>query len=239
MKIEPIQGHSAPERVVKQILNNLETGEMKPGNRLPTQEKLSEMFGVGRSSIREATNALAIMGVLEIIQGKGTFIKKNAVKKLQPANIFEDFVESSDLFNLMEIRELLECYTAKKAAEVASEEQFSRLEKAVERLEKCEDDARGFMTEDLKFHIELANSANLPEVAEIIKVIHPVINRKLPVIIDAQRGKYLKNSIESARNIYKYALRGEGRLAMRCMRNHLGSAMDALQKEFNKKIKGL
>ena len=77
MQIKLIRNESAPEGVVRQILNNLETGIMKPGDKLPTQEKLAQRFGVGRSSIREATNALAIMGYLKIIQGKGTFISEN------------------------------------------------------------------------------------------------------------------------------------------------------------------
>ena len=71
-----VRADSAPERVVKQILKNLEAGHMQPGEQLPTQEKLAEIFGVGRSSIREATNALSIMGYLKIIQGKGTFISE-------------------------------------------------------------------------------------------------------------------------------------------------------------------
>ena len=64
MQIEIIRADSAPERVVKQILKNLETGNMKPGEQLPTQEKLAEIFGVGRSSIREATNAMVFIGRL-------------------------------------------------------------------------------------------------------------------------------------------------------------------------------
>jgi GntR family transcriptional regulator, transcriptional repressor for pyruvate dehydrogenase complex len=231
MKIESIKGQSAPERVINQILENLETGQLQPGDRLPTQDKLSEMFGVGRSSIREATNALAIMGVLEITQGKGTYIKENAVDNLNPSNmfIFENFIEGADLFNLMEIREIIECHIAEKAANIASEEQLSILEGIVDRLGACENDARRFMVEDMKFHVELANSAKLPEAGEIIKIIHSVINKKLPVAIDAQKGGYLRGNIESARNTYKYIRRGEGKQAARCLRNHLRTAREPIK----------
>jgi GntR family transcriptional repressor for pyruvate dehydrogenase complex len=232
IEIESIKGQSAPEKVINQILKNLETGLIKPGDRLPTQDKLSEMFGVGRSSIREATNALAIMGILEITQGKGSYIKENAIENLNPSNmfIFENFVEGADLLNLMEIREIIECYIAEKAANVANEKQLSILEDIVDRVGACENDAQRFMIEDMKFHIELANSANLPEAAEIIKIIHSVVNKKRPVAIDAQRGSYLKNNINTAKSTYKYIRLGEGKQAARCLRNHLRAPIATIKK---------
>jgi hypothetical protein len=53
-------------------------GELAPGSRLPAQRDLARMLGVGRSSVREAINALVVMGYLEPLQGKGTFIKDGA-----------------------------------------------------------------------------------------------------------------------------------------------------------------
>ena len=102
MQIELIRADSAPEKVVKQILKNLETGNMQPGEQLPTQEKLAEIFGVGRSSIREATNALAIMGYLKIIQGKGTFISEKLPADSSARVSDKDFLADANLFNLVE-----------------------------------------------------------------------------------------------------------------------------------------
>ena len=71
MIVEQIKSHSAPERVVKQFLKNLETGEMKPGQKLPTQDQLADLFGVSRSSIREAMNALSEQ--ILTLQGNGDY----------------------------------------------------------------------------------------------------------------------------------------------------------------------
>ena len=62
--------------VVEQILDSLKTGEFSPGEKLPSQMNLADMFEVGRSSVREAIKALDAMGYLEVIQGRGTFLKR-------------------------------------------------------------------------------------------------------------------------------------------------------------------
>jgi len=77
MAFETIRKSTAPEMVVEQILKKLQTGELKPGSQLPSQRELAQFLGVGRSSVREATNALAVMGYLEVLQGKGTFIRSD------------------------------------------------------------------------------------------------------------------------------------------------------------------
>jgi GntR family transcriptional repressor for pyruvate dehydrogenase complex len=75
MAFETIRRSSAPEMVAEQIINKIAGGELAPGSRLPAQRDLARMLGVGRSSVREAINALVVMGYLEPLQGKGTFIK--------------------------------------------------------------------------------------------------------------------------------------------------------------------
>jgi GntR family transcriptional repressor for pyruvate dehydrogenase complex len=68
-----IEKSTASRMVVEQILDSLKTGEFSPGEKLPFQMNLADMFEVGRSSVREAVNALDFMGYLEVIQGRGTF----------------------------------------------------------------------------------------------------------------------------------------------------------------------
>ena len=230
MQIELIRNDSAPERVVKQIMKNLETGIMKPGEKLPTQEKLGERFGVGRSSIREATNALAIMGYLKIIQGKGTFISEKLPVDNSLGKSERDFFSDANLFNLVEIREVLECHVVQKAAERADNKQLALLSKAIKNLEKCAIEREKFLTEDLNFHIAIANAANLPEVGKIVEVIHTEINKLLSVVFTTSKPEAVLEAIETAKMVYTFIVSGEGKQAARCMRNHLDASADALKK---------
>lgn len=228
MQIEIIRADSAPERVVKQILRNLETGNMKPGEQLPTQEKLAEFFGVGRSSIREATNALAIMGYLKIIQGKGTFISEKLPADGRPGTTDKDFFGDANLFNLLEIREVLECHVVEKAAARADSKQLALLGKAIKNLEQCAIEREKFLAEDLNFHISIANAANLPEVGRIIRVIHHEINKLLAVVFTTSKPEAVLEAIETAKMVYTFIISGEGKQAARCMRNHLDISRKAL-----------
>ena len=230
MQIKLIRNDSAPEGVVKQILQNLETGIMEPGEKLPTQEKLAERFGVGRSSIREATNALAIMGYLKIIQGKGTFISEKLPVANSPGTSDRGFLGDANLFNLVEIREVLECHVVQKAAERADSKQLAWLGKAIKNLEKCAIEREKFLIEDLNFHIAIANAANLPEVAKIVEVIHTEINKLLSVVFTTSKPQAVLEAIESAKMVYTHIVNGEGKQAARCMRNHLDTSANALKK---------
>ena len=73
MDYKTVKRNSTPELVMKQILESIESGKLKPGDQLPTEQQLIEMFGVGRSTIREATSTLSMLGSLQSIQGKGLF----------------------------------------------------------------------------------------------------------------------------------------------------------------------
>jgi GntR family transcriptional repressor for pyruvate dehydrogenase complex len=235
MQIEPIRADSAPERVVKQILNNLETGHMQPGEKLPTQEKLAQIFGVGRSSIREATNALAIMGYLKIMQGRGTFISEKLPAAGSPRASWQDFFGDANLFNLVEIREVLECHAVEKAAERAGSKQLALLDKAIQNLEKCAIEREIFLVEDLNFHLAIANAANLPEIGRIVEVIHHEVNELLAVVFMTSKPEAVIEAIETAKMVFNFIVSGEGKQAARCMRNHLDTSANALKQAVQSK----
>ena len=62
MKFQAIRRSTTPEMVIGEILKSVKSGQLKPGDKLPPERELTQMFGVGRSSIREAITALALMG---------------------------------------------------------------------------------------------------------------------------------------------------------------------------------
>lgn len=236
MQIELIRSDSAPERVVKQILANLKSGDMKPGDRLPAQEKLAEQFGVGRSSIREAMNALAIMGYVKIVQGKGSFINEPGPAESPPGSSLSGFLEDADPFNLVEIREILECYVVQKAAERGESKQLHRLGDAIGNLRKCAGDREKFLKRDLNFHLAVANAANLPEAGEITRLIHGRINSLPPVAFSTSKTGAVIEAIETAERVYRAILRGDGVQAARHMRNHLDAYAKALKRAVQRAV---
>jgi len=66
-----------PDEIAKLLRNQISNGTLKPGDKLPTEQQLSRMFGVSRPVIREAISRLKYDGVLESFQGRGVFVKTN------------------------------------------------------------------------------------------------------------------------------------------------------------------
>lgn len=238
MKVEQIKSYSAPERVVKQFLRNLETGETKPGQKLPTQEELAKMFGVSRSSIREAMNALSMMGYVEITRGRGSFISKELPSDVYSSAFPKSLFQNANIYHLMEIREVLECYAAEKASLKASEEKIAALAKAVKELEGSRKDLRIFSATDLNFHVALAEAANLPEMRDLLKGIYKIVYDNLPVVFAISKEEKVAKSIDTAKCALDYIIKGEGKQAARCMRDHLSDYNEELKARLLKTVIG-
>ena len=79
MKFKTIQKSSTPEIIINEIVEHVKSGQLKPGDKLPTERDMSQMFGVGRSSIREAIKGLVLSGYLESAQGKAPLSEKTCL----------------------------------------------------------------------------------------------------------------------------------------------------------------
>ena len=108
MPFKAIEKSTASRMVVEQILDSLKTGEFRPGEKLPSQMDLADMFGVGRSSVREAIKALDAMGYMEVIQGKGTFFKKDISSDDITLSALKNVLDSVTFSDLMKARVILE-----------------------------------------------------------------------------------------------------------------------------------
>ena len=226
-----IKIESAPEKIIKQILNDIESGKLKPGDKLPNHQEMANYYGVGRSSIREAINALIVMDLIVAKQGRGTFVKERTVKTEPVESGLHDVFKSANVYNLWEIREVLECYSVKKAAEVISEEHIALLKEAYERLAKSyKEDHLYHLKEDINFHMVIAQAAKNPELGEILKEIHLIVNKKMLVILKTSSTGNIKKAINTAKDIIGFIISGDGLLAERAMRAHLGIAKEAFIK---------
>ena len=72
--MKPIKRVPVVTQVVANMKELIAERDLKPGDKFPTEKEFSHMFGVGRSSIREALRVLQTKGVIEICPGKGAYI---------------------------------------------------------------------------------------------------------------------------------------------------------------------
>ncbi len=230
MAFETIRKSSAPEMVAKQILQKIAGGDLAPGSQLPSQSELARMLGVGRSSVREAINALVVMGYLEPLQGKGTFI--NDVLPATDAGIekLNAAFAAGSIFDLMEARELLECRSAALAAERADAAQVQNLKAAMQKVAATEKDYAIFLDADIQFHAAMADAAGNVVLCELTKlVLEKVVAHHKALKTARLSPAYREVSIRTAARVVEAIEGGDGEAAAGWMAQHLNAIQDELK----------
>ncbi len=133
-----------PERIAARLLSLIAERKLRPGDKLPSERDLAATMQVSRPSLREALRALAMLNIVEIRQGSGTY-----VSSLKPEVLIEhlDFVfalDDSTFAELLEARQMLEPGLAAAAATRATDEELARLRACVSRAAAHVDDPEVF-----------------------------------------------------------------------------------------------
>lgn len=135
------------------------SGHYGPGDRLPTEQELAKMFGVGRSSIREAIKVFQHLGVVESMAAKGTFVQERAHISLE-AITWALLLGNDDIRDIYELREAIESISFRRVAgrlrrhEHAGIETLRRLRAIVDTMYQAAeaDDAEAMAAADYQFH---------------------------------------------------------------------------------------
>ncbi|RLA50536.1 MAG: hypothetical protein DRQ98_12720 [Gammaproteobacteria bacterium] len=220
MKVKKIKKNLTSEMVIKEILKNLKSGDLKPGDKLPTEREMSQMLGVGRSSIREAVKGLVLMGYLEASQGKGTFVRNDvADRTLSYANL-QNVVVADNIFDQMELRKIIECNAVGLAATRASTEDMDRIIQALDQMKACRQDIKKFYAPDFNFHMAIADATHNKMIGEIMRLIVEKAHDQYDKFIPDQLCPP-EQAIQTAEQIVASLKKGEGQNATRYMQAHL------------------
>ena len=80
----PIKASKISDKVYQQIVSLISNGQLKPGDKIPSERELSSELGISRQSIREALNRARVVGLIEVRQGEGSFILSSIRESLKP-----------------------------------------------------------------------------------------------------------------------------------------------------------
>ena len=233
-----VKSNKISEHIVEQIRKAIFEGNLKPGNKLPSEKELQKEFKVSKATLREAMRSLEVLGFLEIQKGVsgGAFVTEVDMKKARDS--FTNFLlfKNLSLSNLSEVRLILEPFVAEKAATSITEEDL----KTLERLNKeCE-----YL---LKNNIPIESRKNEIEYHRIIGSVsgNPILMFILDfvenLLIDTKEilrpGKEFSKRVLSAhKRIYKALLARDPKKAREEMIKHVQEVekdLIALQKERN------
>ena len=153
---EPIELQDPADVIIQQIKELISSGKLKPGDRLPSEQKLEERFGVSRAIIRRALKRLDAYGIVKTIPQSGTYVAGLGVDALAGmfANILE--LEEKDYESLVATRYALEIYAVELAATDISEKGIQELESVHKDFSQQVKQGVTSLDEDLVFHIKIA-----------------------------------------------------------------------------------
>lgn len=163
---DPIHRQKLSELVFERLWQIIESGELAPGDTLPSERSLMERFQVGRPAVREALQMLANQGVITISHGErsrvneltaGTAIGQvDAIAKLLLSS------KPSNLENLKQLRKLLEAGTVRIAAAICTDADVAELRARIERQRSLLGKDQPFIQADIDFHVSLARVTGNP-----------------------------------------------------------------------------
>ena len=114
----------------------IKNGTLKPGDKLLPVHQLAEQFQVGRSAVREALSALRAMGLIEMKQGEGTYVKNFDSSSLTKSLNNRLLMKKEDILNLLEVRKVLEVGAVRVAAAKRTEDNLQNMKHWLDEMAK-------------------------------------------------------------------------------------------------------
>ena len=176
MRKYAIQKKKLYEEVMDQISKLIASGEYKVGDRLPSLQELSEMFEVGKPTLREALSVLASAGVVEIRHGSGIFVHRTGTEEI-PSSVFLGSVERDNLLSWLEFRQAIEGEAARLAAIRREDSDLIQIEEAQDQLEAEINQGRIGAEWDYLFHERIALATHNPIFSQAITTTADILKQ--------------------------------------------------------------
>ena len=229
MRIRPLAAaHKLSRGLFEQLAEQIRSGRLAAGERLPTEQELTRAARVSRTVVREAVAALRAEGLVVTRQGVGAFV--SAMPQQAPFRIDPERMHSlREVLNVMELRLGVEIESAGLAAERASRAQVKAIGAALEAIERAAESGESAIDEDLELHRAIAAATGNPEFERFLQFIgRHLIPRRIVSGLPESMGRraYLVLLQEEHRRIYEAIRAGDPAAARQAMRRHLTRSLE-------------
>jgi len=174
MQMERIERQQLSVQVLDKLRDLVRNGQYPIGSRLPTEPKLMESLGVGRSTIREAVQTLSHMGVLEVRQGSGTYVRA-LPSDTEPLS---STLRRMKIAEVHEARLAIEVEIAYLAAQRRTSDHLARMRDALRRRALASQDSQdktSIADADLDFHLTIAEACGNPILENLYRSFSVVV----------------------------------------------------------------
>lgn len=234
--IQVIQKNSvnASDRVITKIKELINSGVLKPGDRLPAERKMAADFGFGRAQVREALHKLEFYGIIKTLPQSGSVINRLDITALD--GLIKDVLnlQDYDFFSLVETRILLEENAISMCAQRRTKDDLVMIEKAHANFLKYWDSEER-VSYDFAFHRAIAEASHNPVVKAMLLIITPDI---LHVYNKERFCAPSKTVVEEHIAMLDAIREQDAEKVVKLMRQHMQGVLEFAQTKLNTPVSG-
>jgi len=224
LKYKQIKTKKIYEEIADALIESIRTGELLPGEKLDSVQALSENFQVSRSAVREALSALKAIGLIEMKQGEGTYVKQFDPEQLTFCLSPAFLMKQQDIVQLLEVRSIIESGAVKKAALLRTDDDLHRLHEALEQMKRAEAHKEIGEEADLTFHLAIAKASKNHLLAALMNQVSTLLMetmRETRKIVLFSRKASIRQLYKDHERIYQAVMDKQPEEAERAMLTHL------------------
>ncbi|BAX81591.1 FadR/GntR family transcriptional regulator [Labilibaculum antarcticum] len=227
-----IEVESPVDKIIRQIRDLIIAGYLKTGDKLPSERRLSEKFGIGRTHIRNAIKKLEFYGILTANPQSGVIVNGTDMVAMQGliTNVMK--IESPDFFSLVETRCFMEAFSVQQAAVRRTEVDILKLREALANFEEKVINNLPAENEDFIFHLKIAEACHNSVIKTLMLIVLPDIlemYRRENLCAKEEAGKSLKEH----RNILEAIVSRNSNVAKDYMNEHLKDVLEFSKRKLN------
>jgi GntR family transcriptional regulator, transcriptional repressor for pyruvate dehydrogenase complex len=215
--LKPAPRQKLAETVAQQLFEAIR--DLPPGTRVPPERELTKELGVGRSTVREALNGLALMGVVDIRHGQGVFVAERKDED-DSTDALEQALMKGVTREFIEARLVVEVEIARFAAQRRTDNDLQQIAETIEELKR----ALGAPTKRAlkpatQFNLAVAEAAHNEVLASLMRPFVRLMIERAPALYDQE--EFRRWDIEDLTRIYEAIRAGDSDLAAERMREHI------------------
>jgi DNA-binding FadR family transcriptional regulator len=231
--IEPRKHRNLAQLVVSQLNEHIQQGELKPGDKLPTETEIMVEQGVSRSVVREAISRMQAAGLIETRHGIGSFVlppPPAAIMGIDPGTV----TTVRDVIALLELRIGLETEAAGLAAARRTEAQLTEVRAALAALLEGARAGNDTVELDQRFHLAIAQASGNQYFHAILQHLGENIIPRARInsarLTHADPKAYMEQVGREHEQIVDAIARGDAESARAAMRLHIGNSRERLRR---------
>jgi GntR family transcriptional regulator, transcriptional repressor for pyruvate dehydrogenase complex len=214
--------------VAQSLLSYLLSGQLQPGDKIPSERSLVETLGVGRGAVREALKSLTLLGLLEVRQGDGTYLSSTNSSLLPQIVEWGIMLGEQHILDLVEARQEIEVSLAGLAASRRTDSDVDRITAALQAMRDSTGDRERYIEADVNFHIVVADISGNSVLAGVLNNIRTLLRVwTTRVVVDEAS---IRDSLALHPPICEAIVKGDARAARAAMAKHMERATARLRK---------